>query len=234
MKTALLVLTYNEIEGMRAIMPQVKREWVDRIYVVDGGSDDGTVEYALAQGYEVIRQKRKGLRHAYIEAMEQIEGDVVVAFSPDGNSMPEAIPALIAKIREGYDMVIASRYLDNARSEDDGLITGFGNAVFTKMINLLYHGSYTDSLVMYRAFYKSLFYELDLHREDAYRPEKCCFTTVCIMPLLSIRSAKRKKKIAEIPYDEPQRIGGQRKLQIIRWGTAYLLQTIRELYYWRV
>ena len=130
-------------------------------------------------------------------------------------------------------MVIASRYLDGARSEDDDPVTGFGNAFFTWLINRLHGGSYTDSFVMYRAFPKRLFYELDLHREDAYAPEKLCFTTVCVMPLLSIRCAKARKRVAELPFDEPKRIGGTRKLQVVRWGAAYLLQTLRELYFWR-
>lgn len=33
--------------------------------------------------------------------------------------------------------------------------------------------------------------------------------------------------------DEPARIGGERKLQIVRWGGAYMTQVFRELYYWR-
>ena len=44
MKTTLLVMTLNEIEGMKAIMPHIKNEWVDQIIVVDGGSTDGTIE----------------------------------------------------------------------------------------------------------------------------------------------------------------------------------------------
>ena len=36
------------------------------------------------------------------------------------------------------------------------------------------------------------------------------------------------KKYTEIPEDEPKRIGGERKLQIIRWGAAYLTQIIKE------
>ena len=37
------------------------------------------------------------------------------------------IPVLLEKMEEGYDMVIASRYLDAAKSEDDDWLTGFGN-----------------------------------------------------------------------------------------------------------
>jgi glycosyltransferase involved in cell wall biosynthesis len=227
-KTTLFVLTYNEIEGMKAIMPRIKKEWVDEIIIVDGGSTDGTLEYAKEQGYTTYVQKKKGLRNAYIEGFPLVKSDYVVTFSPDGNSVPEAIPYLIKKIKEGYDMVIASRYLDHAKSYDDDFITKFGNWLFTKLINVFHGSNYTDALVIYRIYKKSLFYELKMDTEKSYNMEKWFFTTMGIEPLLSIRCAKYKKKYTEIPEDEPKRIGGERKLQIIRWGAAYLTQIIKE------
>ena len=107
MKTSLLVMTLNEIDGMKAIMPQVQPDWVDQIIIVDGGSTDGTIEWARDSGYEVYVQKQPGFRHAYTEVMPQIIGDVLITFSPDGNSIPSVIPELVTKMREGYDMVIA-------------------------------------------------------------------------------------------------------------------------------
>ena len=59
MSTALLVLTLNEIDGMKQIMPNVKKEWVDEIVIVDGGSNDGTVDEAKKMGFKVIHQKNK-------------------------------------------------------------------------------------------------------------------------------------------------------------------------------
>ena len=41
----LLVLTLNEIDGMRVIMPMIQPGWCDQILVIDGGSTDGTIEY---------------------------------------------------------------------------------------------------------------------------------------------------------------------------------------------
>ena len=228
MKTTLFVLTYNEIEGMKAIMPRIKKEWVDEIIIVDGGSTDGTLEYAKEQGYATYVQKKKGIRHAYIEGIPLVKTDYIISFSPDGNSVPEAIPNLIKKIEEGNDMVIASRYLDHAKSHDDDFITRFGNWLFTKLINVFHGSNYTDALVIYRIYKKSLFYELKMDTEESYNMEKWFFTTMGIEPLLSIRCAKYKKKYTEIPEDEPKRIGGERKLQVIRWGAAYLVQIIKE------
>lgn len=224
----------NEVTGMKAIMPRVKREWLEQILVVDAGSTDGTIDYARAQGYEVYIQKERGLRAAYREAWPLIRGDIVITFSPDGNSIPELIPELIAKMREGYDMVIASRYLGKAKSEDDDFITSFGNWLFTRTVNLLHSGHYTDAMVIYKAFRTRLFYDLDLDKDASYAlPERIFCTRLGVDPLLAVRAAKRKLKVTEIPGDEPKRIGGQRKLQIIRWGLAYYFQFIWEVFFWR-
>jgi glycosyltransferase involved in cell wall biosynthesis len=233
-KVTLLVLTLNEIEGIRTIMPRVKRDWCDQIIILDGGSKDGTIEYAKEKGYFVYVQKRPGFRHAYSEVLPYIKGDVVVTFSPDGNSIPELIPSLIEKMKEGYDMVIGSRYLDGAKSEDDDLITAFGNWFFTKTINVLHGGQYTDSIVIFRAYKTKLIYDLELDKDEAYSMvEKLFRTTISWEPLLSVRAAKKKLKVAEIPADEPRRIGGTRKLQILRWGGAYYSQIVREVFLWK-
>jgi hypothetical protein len=47
---------------------------------------------------------------------------------------------LIAKMNQGYDMVIASRSLGPARSADDDWLTAFGNWPFTRTVNLLHGG----------------------------------------------------------------------------------------------
>ena len=81
MKTTLLVMALNEIDGMKAIMPQVRPDWVDQILVCDGGSTDGTVAWAREQGYDVVEQTRPGIRWGYIEALPRIRGDAVITFS---------------------------------------------------------------------------------------------------------------------------------------------------------
>jgi len=234
LKTTLLVPTLNERTGIEIIMPQIKNEWVDQIIILDGGSTDGTQAWAREHGYEVYVQKERGLRHAYREVWPLIKGDVVITFSPDGNSVVELIPPLIEKMREGYDMVIVSRYLDTAKSADDTLITGFGNWLFTNIINLLHRGHLTDAMVMYRAYKTTLPSELDLDKDEAYTtPEWLFHTRISWEPLLSVRALKRRLKVGEIPGDEPPRIGDKAKLQVIRWGAGYMFQVIREVFWWR-
>ncbi len=89
-------------------------------------------------------------------------------------------------------------------------------------------------MVIYRAFKKSLFYELDLDKEESYSLyEKWFRTTLSIEPLMTIRAIKTKKRILEIGVGEPARIGGKRKLQPFRWGAGYLCQIIHESWKWK-
>lgn len=233
MKVTLFIPTLNEIDGLQKVMPLVKREWVDQILVVDGQSKDGTADYARSQGWDVFIQKKRGLRHAFIEGWPMIKGDIVITFSPDGNCRPEDMPGLIEKMKEGYDMVVASRYFGGVKSEDDDIVTAFGNWMFTTAINVLHGGHYTDAMGMYRAYRTNLFYELDLDKEATYTPEKWWFTVMGCEPILSVRAAKRKLKIGEVLGYEPARLGGERKLQQFRWGGAYMTQVFRELVYWK-
>ena len=128
-------------------------------------------------------------------------------------------------------MVIVSRYAQGAKSYDDDAVTAFGNKLFTTMINLLHKAHYTDAMVIYRAYKKSLIFDLGLDKEKSYQTEEKLFSTVVSWePLLSVRAAKRRLKVADIPGDEPKREGGVRKLQVLRWGAAYMFEVIREVF----
>ena len=228
MKITLLIPVWNEITGLKRIMPHIDRKWVDQILFVDGGSTDGTQEWLKENMYSCHVQKKKGMRNAYKEVMPFVIGDIVVTFSPDGNSIPEIIPELIQEIKKGHDMVIVSRYKEQAVSFDDDKVTGFGNWLFTKLVNIIYGGHYTDVMVIYRAFRKNIIYKLGLFDEKYYRIEKLLRTNISIEPLMSIRCAKHKLSVAEIPGDEPNRIGGERKLRVFKWGACYLWQILTD------
>ncbi len=214
MRVTLLMPTLNEAEALRCIIPRIRREWVDQVLVVDGGSTDGTSVLAREAGYDVVVQKTRGIAAAYADALPSAVGEVIITFTPDGNSLPERIPALVAKMREGYDMVIVSRYREGAKSEDDDAITAFGNWMFTRLINLFFGGRYTDTLVGFRAWKRQI-YDLAIRHpgRDDFEPRS------------AIRCAKLKLRVGEIPGDEPKRIGGTRKMRpfVNGWGIVKII-----------
>jgi dolichol-phosphate mannosyltransferase len=83
--------------------------------VVDDNSPDGTGELAetLSRDYPlkvVHRSGRAGLASAVVAGFEQAEKAVLGVMDADLQHPPEAIPLLLARIAEGADVVIASRY----------------------------------------------------------------------------------------------------------------------------
>ena len=89
MTIALLITTLNAVTGVKKVVPRIKKEWVDEILFVDGGSTDGTIEEAEKMGFKVIIQKQKGLGAAIIEGVNAIKSDNFILFGPDGNDEPE-------------------------------------------------------------------------------------------------------------------------------------------------
>src|SRR5437016_1087877 len=134
---ALLLPTLNELQGLKAVLPQIDRSLVDDIVVIDGDSRDGTVEFAMDAGLTVVSQLRPGLQFAVFDVARALPHDYVIEFSPDGNCKADQLPALVAKLREGYDHVVVSRYLAHAVSEDDHVVTAFGNWMFSRLMRPL-------------------------------------------------------------------------------------------------
>jgi glycosyltransferase involved in cell wall biosynthesis len=216
--TSTLVLpTLNEIEAVQVIIPQIKRDWVDEILCVDGGSTDGTVEFLRGQGLTVHSEQRGGYGKAMAYGLQQAKGDIVVEFTPDGNSIPADIPRIIAKASEGYDLVIGSRYYAGARSEDDDWLTALGNRLFTGIVNLLFRARYTDVLVGFRAFRRQQALALNLDEPGLGWP---CQS--------SMRFARARLRVAEIPANEPHRIGGERKMRPFKTGWEIVKLILRD------
>jgi glycosyltransferase involved in cell wall biosynthesis len=227
---AIFVPTLNEIEGMRAIIPNLPRDSYDELIVIDGGSKDGTVEYLKSQGVDVRAEERKGVVNAYNQAFHATKSDIFIPIQGDGNCRIELIPDLVREAAKGYDIVFVSRYLPPAKSHDDGALTSIGNYMFTRLINLLFRARYTDTLGGYRAYRRSavLQMRIDTQPDDNWLTRRYDLLNTWEIGSC-IRAAKLRLKVHEIPGDEPKRIGGSSKVSIIRNGLMIIAQIAYEL-----
>ncbi len=85
------------------------------IVLVDDGSRDRTLELLHAAALRdprlviVALSRNFGHQAALSAALDHVSGDIVVAMDGDLQDRPEAIPELLAKHREGFDVVYAQR-----------------------------------------------------------------------------------------------------------------------------
>lgn len=237
MKNVILLMpTLNERIGLVHIYPHIPQGLFQRIVVLDAHSTDGTQEWCQENRVEIFLQSKPGLRGGLSEFISTLDSsvDYVLTFSPDGNCDPKTLEKFVntLHVNPKARLVLGSRYGQDATSDDDDFITGIGNWVFTKLNNLLFRSNFTDVFSIYRAFDPKLISELGLNELDSYsRLEKMFSTRIPWEPLMSYRVAKYKIEWVDVPVGEPPRIGGERKLQVFRWGISFLFQLIREIWY---
>lgn len=121
---------YNEQDALEKLIERIvqtlgETPWNFDILVVDDGSSDRTVSVVrkLQEFYPiklVCHEVNKGLGAAITTCLTRgIEGldldDIVVAMDADNTHPPQLIAQMVPMIREGYDIVIASRFQTGGR-----------------------------------------------------------------------------------------------------------------------
>ena len=209
----LVMICLNEVNGIKHITPGIKKysKLLNDIVFVDGGSSDGSLQIAKSNGWNVFLQpqERMGVLNGIKMGLEKCKTKYVIFFSPDNNCKPEALPALIEEANRGNDLVIASRYKDGAKSYDDTIISGFGNYMITKLVNILFNSNYTDVLNLYKCIRVNVLKEMN---HDIFAKISGLSTGLCI------KCAINKIKVSDVGFDEPLRLGGESKRPIIEHG----------------
>lgn len=108
----------NEAVNLPPLLARLRERFpVAEIMVVDDGSTDTTAQIAQDHGARVVRHPysmgngaaiKTGARHA--------TGDVLVFMDADGQHDPADIERLLAKMAEGYEMVVGARQADTHAS----------------------------------------------------------------------------------------------------------------------
>lgn len=121
------------------------------IYVIDGGSDDGTVDTAAETRATIVKQQYRGGKGGAVrQGLDAIDADIVVMLDGDGTYDPPEMEKLVQPIIDDEaDHVIGKR--SDREHGSIPVMNRFGNWLFNKMVRWFYGMSVTDMLSGYRA-----------------------------------------------------------------------------------
>jgi dolichol-phosphate mannosyltransferase len=120
---SVVIPTYNELDNIRALIGQVLEilEGTEaEVIVVDDGSPDGTGQVVAEIGRTegrvrlVARDGKQGLASAVFDGASAATGRYVAVMDADFSHDPEELPDMLAKAREGFDVVIGSRFVSGS------------------------------------------------------------------------------------------------------------------------
>lgn len=200
---SLVVPVHNErdalpdlLEEMEGVCTGLGRSW--EIVVVDDGSTDGTTELlerhaSERPGFRMVRLRRKfGKAAALTAGFEHSSGDVVITLDGDGQDDPAEIPAMIAKLDEGYGLVSGWK-----QQRRDPPLKRWSSRLFNRVTGLLSGLRLHDFNCGFKAYRGRCARSLDLYGE--------------LHRYIPVLAAQDGWQVAEIPVQHRPRVHGRSK-----------------------
>src|SRR5467141_1410580 len=184
----------NEVETLAACIAKARQAndkggYSAEIIVADNGSSDGSQLVARELGAKVVDVQRKGYGSALIGGIDAAQGRFVVMGDADASYDFAAIAPLIAKLRDGYDLVVGNRFLGGI---EPGAMPWshrwLGNPVLSSINKIFFHASVGDTHCGLRAFTK-----------DAYERMRLRATGMEFASEMVIKASLQGMRITEVP-----------------------------------
>jgi glycosyltransferase involved in cell wall biosynthesis len=111
LKFSIVIPAKDEERGLAILLPELSASYPDaEIIVVNDGSQDNTEQVCLDAGVDVISHPYpKGNGAAIKSGARAATGDCVVFMDGDGQHAAADVGKLVAKMDEGYDLVVGAR-----------------------------------------------------------------------------------------------------------------------------
>lgn len=131
----IIIPAKNEAGALPALLAEVRRFATDaQIIVVDDGSTDDTARVARDTGVHVISHPYSvGNGAAVKTGARAASGDILIFMDGDGQHNPSDIPRLLAKLEQGYDMVVGARGKDSQANAGRSYANAFYNGLSSWM-----------------------------------------------------------------------------------------------------
>ena len=212
----LIIPAKNEAESLPIVLNELKK-YNYKINIVLHITDIDTIQVIKKYDVNIIYQKNLGYGDALIYGIKQCKTKYFCIFNADGSFNPSEIKKMHDTLQaKKLDFIFASRYDDNAGSEDDTLVTLIGNKIFTLCGKIFFKLPITDILYTFVLGKTDNANQLDLKQKDF---------TFCVE--LPIKIKKTNMKMTTINSYERKRIAGKKKVSAFKDGFLILIHMVR-------
>lgn len=214
---SVVVPTLNEEENIGWVLKRIPPAY--RVHVVDGRSEDRTVEVARRsrRDVDIVMERSPGKGVALRAGFSAAKGQFVVALDADGSMDPAELPRYVSFLELGFDLVKGSRNMEGGGSEDLTRLRSTGNKALVRIANTAYRARFTDLCYGFFGIRRTLIDHLSLEA-----------TGFEIEAELILRAKRAGMRIAEVPTFEYDRRFGVSKLRTFRDGARVLRTIVRE------
>lgn len=217
-KVTVVIPTFNERDNIIRLLALLSKVIRANIIIVDDNSQDGTADVIKSLNSPniqlIIRKNERGLGSAIrtgIQKAIESSTDYVVTMDADLSHDPTYLPLMYEKAREGYDLVIGSRYVKGGGIQNWPLKRRIISWGANFIVRLLLRSPLHDNTSNYRVYSARAAREvLKCESADGYEFQICAV----------YRVLKANLPVAEVPIVFKDREIGKSKLttkQIYKW-----------------
>ena len=209
----LLIPAKFESESLPIFLEELKKYDYKKLVVLEKNDLKTIASIKNFQEVEILHQNQSGYGNALIEGINYVKTDLFCIINADGSMNPVELDGMLKEINDNnFDIVFGSRYMKNAGSDDDDIITSTGNFIFTLIGKIFFRLEISDILYTYLVGRTKLVQDLNLESKDF----KFCIE-------LPIKAKRKNMKCVSYPCYERSRIGGKKKVNPFVDGFKILL-----------
>ena len=205
---------YNEDGNLQDLYQKITAVMTNQpddyeLLFIDDGSTDSSFDVlhdiqANDKKVKVIRFRRNfGKAAAYSAGFQKARGEIIITMDTDLQDDPDDIPLFIAKINEGYDLVVGWRQKRKAPLEKT-----LPSKIFNKIVPLVTGVKLHDCNCPFKAYRKEVIEEIKVHGE--------------LHRYIPVLASSKGFSLTEISVSNLPRVYGESKYGIARYPQGML------------
>ncbi len=214
----LIIPAKHEGDSLPKVLEEIK-DYNCKTIVILERSDIETINATKNYSLDIVYQSSKGYGNALIEGINNVKTDYLCIFNADGSFNPKYLQQMLDTCENNLDFVFASRYMSNAGSEDDTILTKLGNFIFTKIGNIFFSIKISDILYTFLLGKTVSFKKLNLKSKD-----------FCLCVEMPIKAKRLGMNFIDSPSYERKRIAGIKKVNEFKDGLKILFYMIKSFF----